>query len=311
MMEWKGVMPAITTAFKPDMSVDHDFVSRHCRWLIDNGCRGIVTPGSLGEGATLSHVEKIQLWQTCVSAVEGRAPVVAAVSALSTSEAVTLARSAAAQGCSGLMVLPPYVYRGDWRETRAHVTAVFTATDLPAMLYNNPIAYGTDFLPGQIEELAEGIENFTAVKESSADVRRVTALQSVLGDRLALFMGVDDMIVEGIEAGVTGWIAGLANALPAESVELFNLALKSDRKKAFALYQCFLPLLRMDTAPKFVQLIKLVQQEVGMGTARVRMPRMELIGKELEEAKNTIRKALEQHNVRRTTAADSPGRKGA
>jgi len=292
-MNWKGVMPAMTTCFNENLSIDHGFVARHARWLVDHGCAGIVTPGSLGEGNTLTFEERGALWATVVKAVASDAPVVAAISALSAAEAVEQAMMAAAKGCQGLMVLPPYVYKGDWREMKAYVTAVFKATDLSCMLYNNPIAYGTDFLPEQIQELAAENGNFHSVKESSADVRRVTAIRALTGDRLALFVGVDDAIVEGIAGGAVGWIAGLVNALPKESVALFNYAMEGAGEKAFELYRWFLPLLRMDCVPKFVQLIKLVQQEVGMGNARVRPPRLELVGGELEQAKAIIRAALE------------------
>jgi dihydrodipicolinate synthase/N-acetylneuraminate lyase len=296
-MQWSGVMPAITTAFDGALKVDHAFVAEHVKWLVENGCTGIVTPGSLGEGATLSVDEKIEIWATVLGAIGDRVPVVAAIASLSTAEAVELAKHAGEEGCSGLMVLPPYVYRSDWREMKAHVAAVFRATDLPCMLYNNPVAYGTDFLPGQIQELAQEHENFAAVKESSTDVRRVTWIRELVGDRLAVFVGVDDAIVEAIAVGAVGWVAGLVNALPKESVDLFNLAIKGEREKAMALYEWFLPLLRMDTVPKFVQLIKLVQQEVGMGSARVRPPRLELVGAELEEARRTIRTALDSRPV--------------
>ena len=285
-LEWKGVM--MTTCFKEDLSIDRDSAATHARWLVNHGCTGIVTPGSLGEGATLTFEEKVALWQTCVRAAGGGAPIVAAISSLSTAEAVRLAQSAADQGCAGLMVLPPYVYRSDWREMKAHVAAVMRATRLSCMLYNNPIAYGTDFLPAQIQELASEHENFHSVKESSADVRRVTAIRAIAGERLAVFVGVDDAIVEGIGVGAVGWIAGLAK----ESVDLFNYARNGERAKAFKLYAWFLPLLRMDTVPKFVQLIKLVQVEVGMGNARVRPPRLQLAGAELEEARATIHAAL-------------------
>jgi len=291
-MKWAGVMPATTTAFDVNLNVDHAFVARHAKWLIDSGCTGIVTPGSLGESATLTFDEKLAIWTTLVNAVGERVPVVAAIAALSTAEAVKLAERAADLGCSGLMVLPPYVYRGDWREMKAHVEAVFRATKLSCMLYNNPIAYGTDFLPEQVKELTAEHENFEAVKESSTDVRRITWIRELIGDRLAISVGVDDAIVEGIAAGAIGWIAGLVNALPKESVDLFNYAMNGEREKATALYNWFLPLLRMDTAPKFVQLIKLVQQEVGMGNARVRPPRLELAGEELEDAVRVIKYAL-------------------
>lgn len=291
-MKWAGVMPATTTAFDEQLNIDHEFVARHANWVIDHGCTGIVTPGSLGESATLSFDEKLAIWKTLIAAVGDRVPVVAAIASLSTNEAVRLARNAADVGCSGLMVLPPYVYRSDWREMKAHIEAVFRATRLSCMLYNNPVAYGTDFLPEQIKELTGEHENLEAVKESSTDVRRVTWIRELVGDRLAIFVGVDDAIVEGIAVGAVGWIAGLVNALPQESVDLFNYAMNGERERALALYNWFLPLLRMDTVPKFVQLIKLVQQEVGMGNARVRAPRLELQGAELDEALRVIRHAL-------------------
>ena len=291
-MNWKGVMPAITTGFTEDLGIDHYFMARHCQWLLENGCSGIVALGSLGEGATLSSEEKLQVLRTCVDAVQGRSPVVASVSALTTSEAVAVAKAAAELGCDALMVLPPYVYQGNWREMRTHVAAVFKATPLSCMLYNNPVAYGTDFLPEQIRELAAEHENFEAVKESSSDVRRVSAIRALVDRRLEIFIGVDDAVLEAIGVGASGWIAGLANALPRESVDLFDFGMNGERDKAFNLYRWFLPLLRMDTKPNFVQLIKLVQAEVGIGNARVRPPRLELAGDELEQAKQTIRDAL-------------------
>ena len=291
-MNWKGVMPAITTEFNEDLGVDHAFMAAHCNWLLEGGCTGIVALGSLGEGATLLFDEKLAILRTCVKAVENRGPVVASVSALSTSEAIAIAKAAADIGCDGLMVLPPYVYQGDWREMKAHVTSVFKASTLPCMLYNNPVAYGTDFLPEQIQELAAEHDNLEAVKESSTDARRVSAIRALLDDRLELSVGVDDAVVEAIGVGATGWVAGLANALPRESVDLFNLSISGDADKAFELYRWFLPLLRMDTVPNFVQLIKLVQAEVGHGHTRVRPPRLELVGDELKQARKIIQEAL-------------------
>jgi 1-pyrroline-4-hydroxy-2-carboxylate deaminase len=291
-MQWAGVMPAITTCFNEDLTIDHAFVARHANWLIDNGCTGIVALGSLGEGATLAFEEKKAVLSTIVKALDGRAPVVAGISALSTAEAVALAKAADEVGCSGLMVLPPYVYLGDWRENKAHVAAVLQATPLSCMLYNNPVAYKVDYVPEQVQELLKEFDNLHAIKESSADVRRVAALRALVGNRLRILVGVDDAIVESIYLGAVGWVAGLVNAFPKESVDLFNLAQASEHEKAFELYSWFLPLLRLDTVPKFVQLIKQVQEEVGMGSARVRAPRMAVIGAELEETRRIIKEAL-------------------
>jgi 1-pyrroline-4-hydroxy-2-carboxylate deaminase len=291
-MKWAGVIPAMTTAFKPDYSVGHAFVAKHAAWLIDNGCSGIVALGSLGESATLRFDEKVAILKTIVTALGNKMPVVAGIASLSTSEGVDLAKAAEGVGCSALMVLPPYVYSSDWREMKSHVQPIIRATKLSCMLYNNPVSYKTDFLPEQIKELAAENSNLEAVKESSADVRRVTALKAICGDRLRLFVGVDDVIVEGVRAGAVGWIAGLVNAFPRESVALYEYAMRGETKKADELYKWFLPLLRMDTVPKFVQLIKLVQQEVGMGHERVRAPRCVMTGTERKTALDTLKVAL-------------------
>ncbi len=303
-MNWFGVMPAMTTAFDEKLNVDHAFMARHAAWMVENGCTGLVMLGSLGESPTLTFSEKVAILKNIVGAVKGSVPVVAAVSALSTAEAVSLAKAAADAGCSGLMVLPPYVYLGDWREMKAHIAAIFEATPLSCMLYNNPVAYGTDFIPEQIAELAAEHNNFHSVKESSTDVRRVTAIRALTGDRLKIFVGVDDAIVEGIAAGAVGWIAGLVNAMPAESVALFKLAYEEKHDEAFAIYRWFLPLLRMDTVPKFIQLIKFVQQELGAGSARVRPPRLEITGEELAATRKVLGAALkDRHKIKETAFA--------
>jgi 4-hydroxy-tetrahydrodipicolinate synthase len=291
-MKWQGVIPAIMTPFRDDLSVDADLLRREVDALIKAGCTGIVALGSRGEGGSLSFDEKKAVLRLCGEALEGRGPLVAGVAAMTTADAVRLAELGAETGCEGLMVLPPYVYRGDWRETRTHLEVVIGATDLPCMLYNNPVAYGTDVLPEQVRDLAAALPNLAAVKESSTDARRITAIRSLLGDRLAVLVGVDDLILEGVQAGAEGWIAGLANALPEESVRLFELAREGRLDEARALYEWFLPLLRLDTAPKFVQLIKLVQTEAGLGSEPVRPPRLPLVGAEREEALGLIRDAL-------------------
>jgi 4-hydroxy-tetrahydrodipicolinate synthase len=290
-MSFEGVIPAITTPFHDDLSIDFAFLKRHAAQLVAEGCTGVVALGSLGEGATLSFEEKVAVLGACREALPA-APVLAGIAALSTAEAVALARAADAAGCAGLMVLPPYVYRGDARETEAHFRAVMGATSLPCMLYNNPVAYGTDVSPEQLAGLASSVSNLVAVKESSTDVRRITAIRALLGDRLSVFVGVDDLALEGVAAGAVGWIAGLVNALPAESVRLFELARTHRLAEARALYKWFLPLLRLDVDPKFVQLIKLVQAEVDLGSERVRPPRLTLVGPERDAALSLIRACL-------------------
>jgi len=289
---WHGVIPAITTPFTADGQVDHAFLASHANQLIDAGCKGVVPLGSLGEAATLSFEEKLAILRTLVQALKGRAPVIPGIAALSTDEAVRLAREAKAIGCGGLMVLPPYVYSTDWREMGAHVRAVIAATDLPCMLYNNPVAYKTDFSPAQIAELANEFPQVQAVKESSGDVRRFAGIRALLGDRVQLLVGMDDAIVEGVSMGAVGWIAGLVNAYPKESVKLFELARDGGPKAAESLYAWFLPLLRLDTVPTFVQLIKLVQAKVGMGSEQVRAPRLPVAGAEREAALKVIDHAI-------------------
>jgi 1-pyrroline-4-hydroxy-2-carboxylate deaminase len=302
--DWRGVFAAITTPLRADFTVDHDALARHVAWLVESGCRGIVPNGSLGESATLAFSEKVEILRTCCRAAAGRAPVVAGIAGLATGECIQLVREAERAGCDGIMALPAYVYVSDWRETRAHYSAVIGATTLSCMLYNNPIAYRTDVTAAQVAELAERHDNLHAMKESSGDVRRITAVREVLGDRIAVFAGLDDMILEAVPAGASGWIAGLVNALPEESVRVFELAVAGRWEEATALYHWFLPLLRMDTVPKFVQLIKLVQAEVKRGTTIVRPPRLQLEGDELRDALGVIRQQL----ARRPTSGSSAGR---
>ncbi|MFI5385414.1 MAG: dihydrodipicolinate synthase family protein [Fimbriimonadales bacterium] len=289
-LHWSGVFPAITTPFREDGSVDHNFLHRHGNWMLGAGCHGLIPCGSLGEGATLSFDEKIAVIKTCVESA-GDKPVIPGIAALSTADAVKLAKSAEDLGCRGLMVLPPYAYSTDWREMKAHVAAVIKATKLPCILYNNPVAYKTDFLPEQVAELASELDNLEAVKESSTDVRRVTSI-AALTSRVAILVGVDDAIVEGIAAGAVGWVAGLVNAFPDESVAVWQLASDGKWDQATEIYRWFLPMLRLDTVPKFVQLIKLAQEMVGMGNSRVRPPRLELTGAEREGAVKVIQDGM-------------------
>ncbi|MGE4619626.1 MAG: dihydrodipicolinate synthase family protein [Planctomycetota bacterium] len=296
-VKWAGVMPAVTTPFTDDDEVDYAFLSEHCSWLVQHGASGIIPCGSLGEGATLSFDEKQRVIDTVVRAVDDRVPVIPGIAAASTREAARLAATAKVMGARGLMVLPPYIHKGPFHEIEAHVEVVMEATDLPCMLYNNPIAYGVDFPPGWIADLAERSEKLQAVKDSSGDARRITAVRSLVGDRLALFAGLDDMVVEAVRQGAVGWIAGLVNALPWESVLLFEKALQGLSDPAAAheadqIYKWFLPLLRLDCVPEFVQLIKLVQKEVGKGTETVRSPRYPAAGALRAGALEVIRETL-------------------
>jgi 1-pyrroline-4-hydroxy-2-carboxylate deaminase len=287
----RGMLVALTTPFAPDSSIDRAAFATHVRWLGDQGIDGFVVAGSLGEGASLSAEERVDLVAEAVRAAPKGARILMAVGATRTHDAVAVARAAASAGANGLLVLPPYVYRPDPREARSHFAAVLDATQLPAMLYNNPSAYGTDTTAEDILALAEDHANLLAVKESSGDVRRITAIRALLGDRLDVTVGLDDAIVEGVAAGAVGWVAGLANALPRESLAL--LAAANHRSPNLAtLYEWFLPLLRMDTTVKFVQQIKLVEAALAVGTTRVRAPRQELTGDELHATAAVIRDRL-------------------
>jgi 4-hydroxy-tetrahydrodipicolinate synthase len=293
-IQWKGVMPATLTQFNADLTIDHGLMAEHGKWLIENGCTAIVPHGSLGEGATLSFTEKNALQKTYIAALPNT-PIIPGIAANSTHKAVDLAKAARDNGCRGLMVLPPYLYASDWREMKAHMQAVINATDLPCILYNNPVAYKTDFIPAQIKELADESPNVEAVKESSTDVRRIAAIREVCGERLALGVGVDDCALENAVMGATFWITGVGGAFPKHNVKLWELATSRRIDEAMPLYQWMLPLLRMDTVVKFVQLIKLQQfLATGgkLGNTRVRPPRLELVGSELAAATANIEHAL-------------------
>ena len=293
-IEWKGVMPATLTQFNEDLSIDHGLMAEHGKWLVDNGCSAIIPHGSLGEGATLSFDEKVALQKTYVDALPGT-PIIPGIAALSTKEAVDLAKAAKDNGCRGLMVLPPYLYASDWREMKAHMSAVIGATDLPCIIYNNPVAYKTDFTPLHIKELADELPNVAAVKESSTDARRIAGIREVCGDRVALGVGVDDCALEGFAMGAKFWITGVGGAFPRHNVKLLELALANKIEEAMPIYTWMLPMLRMDTVVKFVQLIKLQQNLASggkFGNNRVRAPRLELVGAELAEATAIIEKTI-------------------
>lgn len=289
---WRGVLPAITTPFTAGGEVDHAFLADHAKRLVAAGCTGLVPLGSLGESATLTFDEKVAIVRTLVAAVEGRVPVVPGIAALSTAEGVALVQAVKAAGAGGAMVLPPYVYSSDAHEMGAYIRAILTATDMPVLLYNNPIAYKTDFTPAQIAAFAAEFPHVQAIKESSGDVRRFAAIRELTGDRLVLMVGMDDAIVEGIAMGAEGWIAGTVNAFPEEAVQLFEQARSGGYAAARELYEWSLPLLRMDTVPKFVQLIKLMQERVGLGSERVRAPRLVVEGAEREQALAVIDHAI-------------------
>jgi 1-pyrroline-4-hydroxy-2-carboxylate deaminase len=292
MSVWDGVLVALTTPFDAELGIDRDSWVRQARWLVDRGVDGLVVAGSLGEGSALTPDERSELLSALAGALPRAVPLIAAVASSRTAEAVEQARRAERGGAAGLLVLPPYVYRGDRAETAAHFGEVFRATELPCMLYNNPPAYGTDVPPEQVAELADRYPSLTGVKESSGDAARVAQLVRSEGRRLSIAVGLDPSILDGLRAGAVGWVAGLANALPEESMALFRAGRAGDLARAEEWYRWFRPLLRFDTGPKFVQKIKLVQSELGRGSARVRRPRLGLFGEERAEVLATLRECL-------------------
>ena len=293
-MTWDGVWPAITTPFDADGAIDLDRLRRKVRLLREAGCAGVVALGTLGETPSMATEEKEAVVRTVREEWPNPGRLCVGVSGDSTEAMARWAGRAKELGAGKLMVLPPYVYRGDAREVESHFDRIFSATDLPCMLYNNPISYGTDVRPVSLRALAERHAHFVAVKESSGEIGRFSEIARDGPTRLARFVGIDAQIVDGVRAGAVGWVAGLANALPRESVALLRWAREESAGRAGELYRWFLPLLRMDSEPKLVQLIKLVEEEVGLGPARLRAPRLPLVGPEREAALVTIRESLAQ-----------------
>jgi 4-hydroxy-tetrahydrodipicolinate synthase len=284
---WRGVFPALTTQMKKDQSLDLDATARHVEVLIDSGVQGLVMLGSLGENAALDADEKRAVVYCAVEAAAGRVPVVAGVIETSTAAACRYAADVEKLGADGLMVLPAMIYRADPRETMAHYRAVARATGLPIVCYNNPLAYHVDITPAMFAELADE-PKFVAIKESSGDPRRITDLHNAVGNRYAIFCGVDDLVLESALLGATGWIAGLGLAFPRENQLLWELATAGRWEEARALYRWFTPLLHLDIPVKFVQYIKLAVQEVGFGAEWVRAPRLPLVGDERRRILATI-----------------------
>ena len=274
---WSGVFPAVMTQLRDDLSVDAAATAAHLERLLEAGCHGLIMLGTLGENTSLSPNEKVQVLETAVATAAGRVPVLSGVSEYTTAQAVAHAKAAAAAGCDGLMVLPAMVYKSDARETLVHFRAVAAATELPIMIYNNPPAYGVDVTPEMFRELAAG-PTIAAIKESSEDPRRLVDIANLVGDRYLLFCGVDDVLLESVLLGAVGWVAGLVNAFPEEGVALFELAAEGRWEEARRIGAWFMPLLHLDTKPKLVQYLKLTMQLTGLGSERVRPPRLPLVG---------------------------------
>jgi 4-hydroxy-tetrahydrodipicolinate synthase len=290
-VQWRGVFPAATTQFKPDHAIDVPATLAHLDAMIAAGIHGVVMLGTVGENCSLEYAEKLEFLKAVVAHVKGRVPVLSGVAECTTALACRFARDAERAEVDGLMVLPAMVYKSDPRETMTHFRSVAAASDLPIMIYNNPVSYHVDLTPEILADL-DHEPNFVAVKESSENVRRITDIKNVCGDRYILFCGVDDLVLESLLLGAEGWISGLVNAFPKENRLLWDLAAAGRWAEALKIYRWYTPLLHLDTHVKLVQYIKLAVQECGLGSERVRPPRLPLVGEEREQILAIIRRGL-------------------
>ncbi len=288
--KWHGIFPAATTQFRADGGLDLPATLACLDRLLAAEVDGLIMLGTVGENCSLEFGEKLDVLRATVEHVSRRVPVLTGVAEYTTSVGCRFAAEAQRAGVDGLMVLPAMVYKSDPRETVTHFRTVARATDLPIMVYNNPVSYHVDITPSMFADLADE-PKFVAIKESSENVRRVTDLRNACRDRYTLFCGVDDLVLESLVLGADGWVSGLVNAFPAESRLLWDLA-KADRwDESRNFYRWFTPLLHLDTHVKLVQYIKLVMQECGIGTENVRPPRLPLVGEERERIIELARKA--------------------
>ena len=291
-VSWQGVFPAATTQFHSDQSLNIRGTLDHLDKMIEAGIHGLIMLGTVGENCSLQGYEKLDLLWATVERVAGRVPVLTGVAEYTTPIACFFAEEAEKAGIDGLMVLPAMVYPADGREVETHFREVAAASDLPIMVYNNPVSYKVDILPEAFVSLAD-VETIVAIKESSEDCRRITDLKNYCGDRFRLFCGVDDLVLESIMLGAVGWVSGLVNAFPEENRILWDAATSGDMERAVEIYRWYTPLLHLDTHPKLVQYIKLAAQECGMGSELPRSPRLPLIGEERERILAIIRKGIE------------------
>ncbi|HZU36367.1 MAG TPA: dihydrodipicolinate synthase family protein [Gemmataceae bacterium] len=290
-VHWRGVLPAVTTQFHSDGSLDLASTARQIDDLLRAGVHGLIMLGTVGENCSLEAGEKLEVLRTAVRQTAGRVPVLAGVAEYTTALACRFAVDAHKAGVDGLMVLPAMVYKSDARETITHYRGVARATDLPIMCYNNPVSYGVDITPAMFAELADE-PRLVAIKESSENVRRITDLKNLCDDRYLLFCGVDDLILESTVLGAVGWVSGLVNAFPEESVRLWELASAGRYDAALPLYRWFTPLLHLDTHVKLVQYIKLAAAQTSHGSETVRAPRLPLVGREREEVITLVHQAI-------------------
>jgi 4-hydroxy-tetrahydrodipicolinate synthase len=291
-VQWRGVFPALTTKFTAADTIDWEAMAHHLEFQLDAGVHGLVILGSLGETSTLSHEEKLETVRFFANADRRGLPLITCIAESSTRDAREFAVAAEDAGTDGFMLLPPMRYPSDRRETLTFLHDVAAAASLPFMLYNNPIAYGTDITPDDFARLADN-PRFQAIKESAADTRRFPEIHRRVGDRFALFCGVDDLALECLALGAVGWVAGLVLAFPRETVRLWDFCQAGRWEEARGLYEWFLPLLHLDTGPKFVQQIKLVEALMGVGSAKVRAPRLQLTEAEASRVEKILAETLE------------------
>ena len=290
-VNWRGVFPAITTQFRPDQSLDLAATAKHLETMIQAGIHGVVLLGTVGENTALEYQEKLEVLRELKQVVRGRIPVLTGVAEYTTALGCRYAKDAEKIGLDGLMVLPAMVYKSDERESLQHFRTIARASGLPVMIYNNPVSYGVDIAPEAFAHLADE-KTIVAIKESSEDVRRITDLANIVGDRYVLFGGVDDLVLESVMLGAQGWISGLVNAFPDENRALWDLAAAGKWNEARELYRWYTPLLHLDTKLKLVQYIKLAMAETGLGSEMVRAPRLPIEGAEREEILGIIRHAI-------------------
>ena len=289
-VDWQGVYPAVPTQFNEDFSLDIKGTQKHVETLLSEGIHGLVMLGTIGENCSLSLDEKIQVLKTTDEVNKGSVPLLNGISEYTTAGACETAVAAAKVGVDGFMVMPAMVYNSDRRETVNHFKTVASATDLPIMCYNNPPVYKVDITPEMFEDLAE-VENIVSIKEAAGDTRRITDLFNKFKDRYIIFSGLDDVALESILLGCTGWISGLVNAFPRENGLMWDAATSGNWDKALEIYRWYMPMLHFDSHPKLVQYVKLASAEMGYGTEIVRPPRLTLIGEQREEALKIIRES--------------------
>lgn len=290
---WTGVFPAVTTQFKQDQSLDLSATARHLEAIVDSGVSGLIMCGSLGENQTMLPEEKRSVIRCAIETSRGRVPVLSGVAESSTATAVRYVQDVKNLGAAGVMLMPPMSYRGDPRESVTYLRTVAKHGGLPIMIYNNPISYANDITPAIFAELADE-PAFVAIKESSADPRRITELHNAIGGRYAVFTGVDDLMLEASILGIDGWVAGSGIGFPLENQHLWNLTREGKWNDARSLYRWSQPLMKLDTHVHFVQYIKLIVQEAGLGSEWVREPRLPIVGDERERVLNTIRRAFSE-----------------